>query len=57
MIGRGAPVIKLLSARVMALLFADNIALVAESEKHLQLLLALAYSYFRNKKLVLNVKK
>ena len=41
----------------MALLFADDIALVAESKEHLQQLLDLASSYFRNKKLVLNIKK
>ena len=57
LIGRGAPILELSSASVRTLLFADDIALVAESKEHLQQLLDLASSYFRNKKLVLNVKK
>ena len=50
LIGRGAPIFKLSSESVIALLFADDIALVAESKEHLQQLLDLASSYFRNKK-------
>ena len=56
-IGRSAPKINLSSASIMALLFADDTALVAESKEHLEQLLDLASSYFRNKKLVLNIKK
>ena len=55
--GRGAPKIKLSSASVMALLFEDDIVLVAEIKEHLQQLLDLVSFYFRNKKLVLNMQK
>ena len=56
-IDRSAPKIKLSSASVMALFFVDDIVLVAQSKEHLKQLLDLASSYFRNKKLVLNIKK
>ena len=57
LIGRAALIVKLSSASVMALPFAVDIALVAESKEPLQQLLYLASYYFRNKKLVLNIKK
>jgi len=56
-IGRSTSTIMLSNASIMALVFADGIALVVESKEYLQQLLDLASSYFRNKKLALNVKK
>lgn len=57
MVGQGAPTLNLSAMQVFALLFADDIVLVAKDGPDLQKLLGMVSSYLDEKRLVLNVTK
>ena len=57
MVGQGAPTLNLSAMQVFALLFADDIVLVAKDGTDLQKLLGMVSSYLDEKCLVLNATK